>query len=133
MDEPKNYMSNRTIRINKELTSFHKEVISNLQCIHGALLCMNRSVQAVGTFGIIKWDRNYKRLFRRGKESVLIELTLISCGYNLYKWKNLNIQQKNYDGTLRYRRSFSLWMFFYSSYNYRILFPVIYFMKVLLV
>ena len=84
----KSTQGNRTVRINQELTSFHKEVISNLECIHGALLCMNRSIQSEGTFGIIKWDRNYKRLFRRGKESVLLELTLISCGYNLYKYHN---------------------------------------------
>ena len=84
----KSTKNNRTIRLNQELTSFHKEVISNLECIHGALLCMNRSIQSEGTFGIIKWDRNYKRLFRRGKESVLLELTLISCGYNLYKYHN---------------------------------------------
>ena len=79
---------NRTVRINKELTAFHEEVIANLETIHGALLLMNRSIQAEGTFGIIKWDRSYKRLFRRGKENVLLELTLISCGYNLYKYHN---------------------------------------------
>ncbi|MBQ8549071.1 MAG: transposase, partial [Lachnospiraceae bacterium] len=84
----KSVKNNRTIRLNQELTSFHREVISNLECIHGTLLCMNRSIQSEGTFGIIKWDRNYKRLFRRGKESVLLELTLISCGYNLYKYHN---------------------------------------------
>lgn len=79
---------NRTVRINRELTSFHEEVISNLESIHGALLFMNRSIQSEGTFGIIKWDRSYKRLFRRGKENVILELTLISCGYNLYKYHN---------------------------------------------
>ena len=84
----KSAKGNRTIRINQELTSFHEEVISNLECIHGALLCMNRSIQSEGTFGIIKWDRNYKRLFRRGKKNVLLELTLIACGYNLYKYHN---------------------------------------------
>lgn len=79
---------NRTIRMNQELTSIHHEVINNLESIHGALLCMNRSIQAEGTFGIIKWDRSYKRLFRRGKEAVILELTLISCGFNLYKYHN---------------------------------------------
>ncbi len=76
------------MRINRELTSFHEEVISNLESIHDALLCMNRSIQSEGTFGIIKWDRSYKRLFRRGKENVILELTLISYGYNLYKYHN---------------------------------------------
>ena len=79
---------NRTIRMNQELSSFHEEVIHNLESIHGALLCMNRSIQSEGTFGVIKWDRSYKRIFRRGKENVLLELTLISCGFNLYKYHN---------------------------------------------
>lgn len=79
---------NRSIHLNKELTSMHEEVITNLESIHGALLCMNRSIQSEGTFGIIKWDRSYKRLFRRGLKGVILELTLISCGFNLYKYHN---------------------------------------------
>lgn len=79
---------NRTIRMNRELTSIHQEVISNLKSIHGALLRMNRSIQAEGTFGILKWDKSYKRLFRRGEKNVILELTLISCGFNLYKYHN---------------------------------------------
>ena len=90
----KSTKGNRTIRINRELTSFHEEVISNLESIHGALLCMNRSIQAEGTFGVIKWDRSYKRLLRRGKENVLLELTLISCGFNLYKYHNKKVRVK---------------------------------------
>ena len=66
----------------------HREVINNLESVHGALLSMNRSIQAEGTFGIIKWNRAYKRLFRRGFDNVMLELTLISCGYNLYKYNN---------------------------------------------
>ena len=64
------------------------KVIDNFESIHGALLRMNRSIQAEGTFGIIKWDRTYKRLFRRGEKSVIMEFTLISCGFNLYKYHN---------------------------------------------
>ena len=45
---------NRTVQINKELSFMHKEVIDNLESIHGALLRMNRSIQAEGTFGIMK-------------------------------------------------------------------------------
>lgn len=48
---------NRTVRINQELTGMHKEVIENLESIHGALLRMNRSIQAEGTFGVMKSDR----------------------------------------------------------------------------
>lgn len=79
---------NRTIRINKELTSIHKEVVNNLETVHGALLFRNRCIQAEGTFGIIKWNRCYKRISRRGLDGVMLELTLIACGFNLYKYHN---------------------------------------------
>ena len=49
---------------------------------------MNRSIQSEGTLGIIKWNSSYKRLFRRGINNVILELTLISCGYHLYKYNN---------------------------------------------
>ena len=77
---------NRIVRINEELTRFHQEVLGNLNCVHGALLRMNRSIQAEGAFGGIKWNRGYKRLRRRGMEGVLLELGLICCGFNLHKY-----------------------------------------------
>lgn len=70
------------------MTSIHEEVIQNLESIHGALLRMNRSIQAEGTFGIIKNDRWYKRIVRRGIDSVRLEIFLVSIGYNLYKYHN---------------------------------------------
>ena len=79
---------NRTIRMNQELTSIHQEVVSNLESVHGALLRMNRSIQAEETFGILKWDKSYKRLFRRDKKNVNLEFLLIFCGFNIYKYYN---------------------------------------------
>lgn len=79
---------NRTVRINHELTAMHQEVIDNLESIHGALLRMNRSIQAEGTFGIMKNDRWYKRSVRRGIKSVQLEVFLVSIGQNLYKFHN---------------------------------------------
>ena len=49
---------------------------------------MNRSIQAEGTFGVIKYDKSYKRVRRRGLENVILEVTLISRGFNLYKYYN---------------------------------------------
>ena len=72
--------------MNRELTSMHEEVLKNLCSIQGALLCMNRSIQAEGTYGNIKWNKSYKRLRRKGLESVILEFGLIACGYNLYKY-----------------------------------------------
>ncbi len=41
---------NRTVRVNKELTAMHEEVLENLESIRGAFLRMNRSIQSEGTF-----------------------------------------------------------------------------------
>ena len=79
---------NRTIRLNQELTAMHREVLDNLESTHGALLRMNRSIQAEGTFGIMKQDRSYKRIVRRGLDFVKLELYLVSIGHNLYKYYN---------------------------------------------
>ena len=68
-DKCKKTDKNRTVRINAELTAMHQEVLDNLESIHGALLRMNRSIQAEGTFGIMKYDRWYKRIVRRGLDS----------------------------------------------------------------
>jgi len=79
---------NRTIRMNEELTAMHREVVENLESIQGALLRMNRSIQAEGTFGIMKHDRWYKRIVRKGIKSVRLEVFLVSIGQNLYKYHN---------------------------------------------
>ena len=86
---------NRTINLNKELTSFHQEVLDNLNCIHGALLRMNRSIQAEGAFGEMKWNRSYDRFRRRGLKKTKLEIMLIACGFNLHKFhlKKLEKQQ----------------------------------------
>ena len=76
----------RIIRLNYELTSFHKEVLDNLNSIHGALLRMNRSIQSEGTYGEIKSNRGYERFRRRGINKAILEIALISCGFNLHKY-----------------------------------------------
>ncbi|SHL02646.1 Transposase DDE domain-containing protein, partial [Selenomonas ruminantium] len=53
-----------------------------------ALLRMNRSIQSEGTFGVMKYDRWYKRVVRKGMEQVRLEIFLVSIGHNLYKYHN---------------------------------------------
>ena len=54
----------------------HQEVIENLESIHGTLLRMNR------------W---YKRIVRRGIHSVKLEVLLVAIGHNLYKYQKKRI------------------------------------------
>ena len=77
---------NRIIRLNEELTSVHQEVLSNLNSTKGALLRMNRSIQAEGAFGTIKWNRAYTRAKRRGLKGINLEISMICCGFNLHKY-----------------------------------------------
>ena len=84
----------RTVQINRELSAMHREVLENLDSIHGALLRMNRSIQAEGSFGIMKQDRNYRRIVRRGIKSVELEVILVSIGHNLYKHYNKSQRAK---------------------------------------
>lgn len=48
-----------------------------------------------GTFGIIKNDRWYKRIVRRGIKFVQLEVYLVSLGYNLYKFHNKQLKTKS--------------------------------------
>ena len=93
--ECKKTPKNRTVRVNQELTAMHREVLDNLNSIHGALLRMNRSIQAEGTFGVMKYDRRYRRIVRRGLHSVRLEVFLVSIGHNLYKLCNKTMKKQN--------------------------------------
>ena len=86
---------NRTIRLNQELTAMHKEVVDNLESVHGALLRMNRSIQSEGTFGIMKNNRWYKRIVRKGMDQVRLEIFLVAVGHNLHKYHNKKLRLKN--------------------------------------
>ena len=80
---------------------YHKIIICTdylindiLESIHGALLRMNRSVQAEGTYGIMKNDRWYKRIVRRGIHSVKLEVLLVAIGHNLYKYQKKKMRNR---------------------------------------
>lgn len=77
---------NRIVRLNEGLTGFHQEVLHNLNSTKGALLRMNRSIQAEGAYGTIKWNRAYTRARIRGLKGLIFEISMISCGFNLHKY-----------------------------------------------
>ncbi len=85
---------NRKITLNKELTKIHQEVIDNLSTDLGIQLRINRSIQVEGAFGIIKQDRDYRRIVRRSMNKVRLELLLISIRFNLYKYNNIKKRTK---------------------------------------
>ena len=58
----------------------------------GILLRINRSIQSEGVFGVLKEDRHFRRLKRRGTEGVFTEILLYAFAYNVEKW-HAKIQQ----------------------------------------
>ena len=58
----------------------------NLNSTHGALLRMNRSIQADGAYGTIKRNRAYTRARRRGLKAMFFETGIICVGFNMHKY-----------------------------------------------
>ena len=56
---------------------------------------MIRTASCEGTFGVMKYDRSYKRIVRRGIDSVRLEVFLVSIGHNLYKFCNKTMKKQD--------------------------------------
>ena len=54
-------------------------------CSVGKRLSMNRSIQAEGSFAVIKEDMNFRRYLYCGKENALAQSILLAIAYNINK------------------------------------------------
>ena len=62
---------------------------------------MNRSIQAEGIFGMMKYDRWHKRLVRRGQIKVELDIYLVSIGFNLHKFYTKQIRLQKLKGAVK--------------------------------
>jgi len=60
----------------------------------GIQLRVNRSIQAEGTFGIIKQDYGFRRVYRRGTDEVTTEIALVCLAFNLNKFHSNLINER---------------------------------------
>ena len=49
---------------------------------------MNHSIPVEGTFGVLKWNYNFKRFLIRGEKKVRTEVSLAGLVYNTNKLHN---------------------------------------------
>ena len=79
-DKPKEVMLRKTF--------WEKRAVSqkNILTEHGIQLRMNRSIQAEGTFGLLKNDFGFRRFLTRGKTNVRTELFFLALAFNLKKY-----------------------------------------------
>jgi transposase len=57
----------------------------NITTPEGIQLRLNRSIQVEGAFGVLKYDRHFKRFLTRGKHNISIELYLLCLSFNINK------------------------------------------------
>ncbi|MEG1147356.1 MAG: IS1182 family transposase [Niameybacter sp.] len=76
---------NRQIKVSKQFISKRAVSYENIKSEKGTMLRMNRSIQVEGAFGVLKWDHNFNRFLRRGKNNVKIEFMRLCFAYNINK------------------------------------------------
>ena len=81
--------SGRSVNYCKELDEFHKEVRENVTSEEGKKLMFKRDNEAEGTFGDLKENMGYDRLYRRGHDNVQMEIYLVAMGHNIRKYQKL--------------------------------------------
>jgi hypothetical protein len=76
---------NKRLNVSKVMKQKRQETLERITTEYGTQLRMNRSIQAEGSFAVIKEDMNFRRFMMRGKKNVNAEWHLVSMAYNILK------------------------------------------------
>ncbi len=76
---------NKMLTVKRDLVELGEQSRRNITTPEGIQLRLNRSIQVEGAFGVLKYDRHFKRFLTRGKHNISIELYLLCLGYNINK------------------------------------------------
>ena len=76
---------NRKLQTSKKFIAQRGRSLERIASEKGVLLRMNRSIQAEGTFGVIKQDYGFRQFLLRGNKKVLTEILWVAMGYNINK------------------------------------------------
>ena len=75
----------KILNISKKKEELRKKDLERILSDHGTLFRINRSIQAEGSFAIVKEDMDFRQYSYRGKASVLAQTILIAFAYNFNK------------------------------------------------
>ena len=80
-------MEERSKRLNvsKAMKQKRQEALERITTEYGTQLRMNRSIQAEGSFAVLKEDMGFRQYLYRGKENVLAQSVLAAIAYNMNK------------------------------------------------
>ena len=76
---------NKRLNVSKVMKEKRQETLERITTEYGTQLRMNRSIQAEGSFAVIKEDMNFRRYLYRGKENALAQSVLLAIAYNINK------------------------------------------------
>ena len=76
---------NKRLNVSKVMKEKRQETLERITTEYGTQLRMNRSIQAEGSFAVIKEDMNFRRYLYRGKENVLAQSVLLAIAYDINK------------------------------------------------
>ena len=75
----------KRLNVSKVMKQKRQETLERITTRYGTQLRMNRSIQAEGSFAVVKEDMNFRRYLYRGKEKVLAQSILLAIAYNINK------------------------------------------------
>lgn len=79
---------NKRIFVSERFDRYRQESLNNITSEHGIRLRVNRSIQAEGVFGTLKWNYGFKRYLTRGESNVRAETLLLAIAFNMNKLHN---------------------------------------------
>lgn len=78
----------KNLETSKLFNMLRKEDFERIISQEGCELRINRSIQAEGSFGVIKQDMEFRRFLSRGIKNVLSESILLAMAHNINKLHN---------------------------------------------
>lgn len=78
----------KNLETSKLFNKLRKEDLARILSDEGCELRMNRSIQAEGSFGVLKQDMGFRRFLCKGKQNVLAESILLAMAHNINKLHN---------------------------------------------
>ena len=76
---------NKRLNVSKVMKKKREETLERITTEYGTQLRQNRSIQAEGSFAVIKEDMGFRQYLYRGKENVLAQSVLAAIAHNINK------------------------------------------------
>jgi len=76
---------NKRIWVSKVMKEKREKALERITTEYGAQLRMNRSIQAEGSFAVLKEDMGFRQYLYRSRENVLAQSVLLAIAHNINK------------------------------------------------